>query len=124
MGYGEIIMLGYVLNVTAMVIMVALSILMTLMSYFFKDTLTMMEETKNLQSTSAEFRLKSKNVPFKVYSDWKSYGKFFPFGYVFEFLNFLYYGTRYGPTVLVTAIVQIKIDKIDAYNDYLKEQEE
>jgi len=116
----EIIGIGFLLNIAGLIVVIALSILMTIISLFTKDMLVQMEEAKALQIVSDELKELQKDLPYRAGADFLDYGKWFPFGYIFPLVHFIIFATIYGPTMYMVIKISKRIKKLEAYKESLK----
>jgi len=120
MGYLEIIVLGYTVNIVLLVLIMLLSILITLFNIFFGDAKSTILSSMVLEKMTAQYRQLEKIVPNNVYKTGSDYALFLPFMSVVPTLEFLIIAAKYGLTGYLVIKIQTKLDKM---TNWLEEQE-
>jgi hypothetical protein len=116
MGYLEIILLGYMINISVYAGILVLSILLTLGGMFiWGDKNRMMTEGLEMQKLSQLFHESKKVAPRNVYMDASDYSLFFPFMMVYNGLRFLWFSGKYGIIGYTMLYIHIKLEKIEEY---------
>ena len=120
MGYLEIIGIGYLFNLFAVILILILILVMGIMEVFTKNPIEVMAQNRVYLQTIEEFKLKKITVPSDVYKNLVDYGIYFPFGYIFRTLQFLVFSFKYGPMRYMTYSLRARIIRIDRYTEGLK----
>jgi len=99
MGYLEIIFIGYVINLMALAFMIVLTLLITLMPLFTRNTLAIMHNmdmAKKGQHLIDDIKLIRKNLPLTQRFTGDDMAIFFPFLYIPFILRIMWYSAKYG----------------------------
>jgi len=124
MGYLEVILFGYMINVIIFVGILVLTLILSLGGVFiWGDKAQFLSEGMFMTKLNNTFNDVKSGVPSKVYMTVSDYSILFPFMMVFNGVKYLWFCGKYGINGYLILTLQDKLQKVENYLKWKNEQE-